>query len=104
MEGQTMDNDTAVKLAEVDQRARNNTRRIEKLEEVQDEIRSLATSTAVMAQRLGEVENHVDEIKVSVKTLEGKPGKRWENFAEKLIWLVVGGCVAYALMQIGINV
>ena len=53
MEEITMDN--AVKLAEVDQRARSNTRRIEKLEEVQDEIRSLATSTAVMAQRLGEV-------------------------------------------------
>ena len=53
MEEVSMDN--AVKLAEVDQRARSNTRRIEKLEEVQDEIRSLATSTAVMAQRLGEV-------------------------------------------------
>lgn len=94
--------DNAVKLAEIDQRARSNTRRIEKLEEVQDEIRSLATSTAVMAQRLGEVENHVDEIKASVKTLEAKPGNRWERFIEKLIWLVVGGVVAAALAQAGI--
>ena len=94
--------DNAVKLAEVDQRVRSNTRRIEKLEEVQDEIRSLATSTAVMAQRLGEVENHVDEIKSSVKTLEAKPGNRWENFVEKLIWLVVGGVVAAVLAQAGI--
>lgn len=100
MEEKTMDN--AVKLAEVDQRARSNTRRIEKIEEVQDEIRSLATSTAVMAQRLGEVENHVDEIKASVKTLEAKPGNRWERFIEKLIWLVVGGVVAAALAQAGI--
>ena len=89
MEEVTMDN--AVKLAEVDQRARSNTRRIEKLEEVQDEIRSLATSTAVMAQRLGEVESHVDEIKASVKILE-----------EKLLWLVVGGVIAAALAQAGI--
>lgn len=102
MEEKTMDN--AVKLAEVDQRARSNTRRIEKLEEVQDEIRSLATSTAVMAQRLGEVENHVDEIKTSVKTLEGKPGNRWEKFVEKLIWLIVGGVIAAALAQAGIIV
>lgn len=94
--------DNAVKLAEIDQRARSNTRRIEKLEEVQDEIRSLATSTAVMAQRLGEVENHVNEIKASVKTLEAKPGNRWERFIEKLIWLVVGGVVAAALAQAGI--
>lgn len=100
MEEKNMDN--AVKLAEVDQRARSNTRRIEKLEEVQDEIRSLATSTAVMAQRLGEVENHVDEIKTSVKTLEDKPGNRWEKFVEKLIWLVVGGVIAAALAQAGI--
>ena len=97
MEEVTMDN--AVKLAEVDQRARSNTRRIEKLEEVQDEIRSLATSTAVMAQRLGEVESHV---KASVKILEAKPGKRWESIVEKLIWLVVGGVIAAALAQAGI--
>lgn len=96
--------DNAVKLAEVDQRARSNTRRIEKLEEVQDEIRSLATSTAVMAQRLGEVENHVDEIKTSVKTLEDKPGNRWEKFVEKLIWLIVGGVIAAALAQAGLIV
>lgn len=100
MEEINMDN--AVKLAEVDQRARSNTRRIEKLETVQDEIRSLATSIAVMAQRLGEVENHVDEINSSVKTLEAKPGKRWESIVEKLIWLVVGGVIAAALAQAGI--
>lgn len=100
MEEVTMDN--AVKLAEVEQQVRSNTRRIEKLEEVQDEIRSLATSTAVMAQRLGEVENHVDEIKASVKTLEAKPGKRWEAIVEKLIWLFVGGVIAAVLTQAGI--
>ena len=55
-----------------------------------------------MAQRLGEVENHVDEIKASVKTLEAKPGKRWESIVEKLIWLVVGGVIAAALAQAGI--
>lgn len=95
--------DNAVKLAEVDQRARSNTRRIEKLEEVQDEIRSLATSTAVMAQRLGEVENHVDEIKASVKTIEAKPGKRWDSIVDKLIWFAVGVVLALALTKIGIN-
>ena len=39
MEEKTMDN--AVKLAEVDQRARSNTRRIEKLEEVQTAYRTV---------------------------------------------------------------
>ena len=100
MEEERMDN--AVKLAEVEQRARSNTRRIEKLEEVQNEIKALATSTAVMAERLGEVEDHVDEIKASVKTLEAKPGKRWENIVEKLIGLIVGGIVAAALGQTGL--
>ena len=87
--------DEVVKLAEVDQRARSNTRRIEKLEEVQDEIRSLATSTAVMAQRLGEVENHVDEIKASVKTLEAKPGKRWDGLLDKALLVLCGAFVAW---------
>lgn len=96
--------DNAVKLAEVDQRARSNTRRIDKLEAVQDEIRSLATSMAVMAQRLGEVENHVDEIKTSVKTLEDKPRKRWEAIFEKALWLIVGAILAAAFAQIGITI
>lgn len=95
--------DNAVKLAEVDQRARSNTRRIDKLEAVQNEISSLATSMAVMVQRLGEVENHVDEIKTSVKTLEDKPRKRGEAIVEKAIWLVVGAILAAALAQIGIT-
>lgn len=101
MEGSTPE---AVKIAEIEQRTKSNTHRIEKLEEVQDEIRSLATSTAVMAQRLGEVENHVDEIKASVRTLESKPGKRWEAVFEKLIWLVVGAVITLALKQMGINI
>lgn len=57
-----------------------------------------------MAQRLGEVESHVDEIKASVKTLEAKPGRRWESIVEKLIWLFVGGVIAAALAQAGIIV
>lgn len=101
MDGSTPE---AVKIAEIEQRAKSNSRRIEKLEEVQDEIRSLATSTAVMAQRLGEVENHMDEIKASVRTLESKPGKRWEAVVEKLIWLIVGAVITLALKQMGINI
>lgn len=50
------------------------------------------------------IKQDVSEIKTDVKSLKDKPGKRWENVVEKLIWLVVGAVIALAMAQIGINI
>ena len=92
----------AEKVAELAQNVRDNTRRIEQLENMQMEIRSLTTSVAVMAERLGGMENDISTVTASVKVMEEKSGKRWDNLVEKLIWLVVGGIVTLALGQAGI--
>lgn len=92
-----------VELTETTERSKNNERRITKLEANQEELKSLATSTAVMAQRLGIVETNVGDIKESVETLKSKSGKMFDGMIEKILWLVIGGVIAFVFSQVGIN-
>lgn len=107
-----MDNSDIIKeLTEVSERSKSNTHRINRLEETQDELRSLATSTAVMAQEMSTVKDNVSDIKISVGTLtdkvneiKEKPIKRLDGLWDKLLWLVIGAAAAWVLAQIGLNV
>ena len=98
------DGDLAVKLAEVEQRGKSNTKRIDKLEERQDAMDRLAESMARMDERQNGMDGDVKEIKADVKTLAEKPGKRWDGVVDKLIWLIVGAAVAALFAKAGITI
>lgn len=95
--------DEAVKLAELGQNVKDNTRRIDQLEKRQDNLDKLATAMATFEAEQKNIKKDVGEIKDDVKLLTNKPAKRWENLVEKLIWLLVGGIITYAIAQMGIN-
>lgn len=100
-----MDMDEIIcQLTETVARSKSNTKRLDKIELQQEEIKSLATSTAVMAQRLGTVESTVGEIKTSVEEIKSKPVKRVDGIVDKLLWLVIGALAAWVLGSVGINV
>ena len=42
-------------------------------------------------------------IKSDVAELKSKPGKRWESIVGALISALVGGLIAFGLMQIGLG-
>ena len=88
-------------LTETTARSKSNTKRIDKLEETQEEIRSLATSTAVMAERLGTVESNVTEIKETVTEMKDKPGKKWDTVTEKILWAFLAAVITFLLSRIG---
>lgn len=94
--------DTAleVKVAEIDQRSKSNTHRIDKLEEGQEVIRSIATSVAVMANEQRNISNKVDNIDEKVDKLESVPASRWNGLIEKILFAVAGGLVAWVLSLI----
>ena len=99
----------AVKLAEVDQRAKSNTRRVEKLELQTDAIQSLATSVEVLVkeqnhqtQAMGRIEKTVEKLDGKVEALEKKPGKRWESAVEKIIMTLIAAIVGFILARIGL--
>lgn len=77
--------------------------RIEAMENRQKDMEDLISSVAVLAQRMGTVENNVSEIRGNVRTLMEKPGKRWDSVIEKTLLVVVGAVVAWLLAQAGIQ-
>lgn len=101
--------ETAVKLAEIEHRAKSNTRRVEKLELQTEAIQSLATSVEVMVKEQGHqteaidrIEQNVEKLDKKVEVLEHKPAKRWESIVDKAIMTVVGAVVGYLLVKLGL--
>ena len=61
----------------------------------------LVGTVKVLATREEQVESDVREIKTDVKSLTGKPGKRWEGLVDKIITTVVAIIVGYIFAKIG---
>lgn len=87
----------AVRLTEVDARAKSNTRRIDNLEGQLEILRKLATSVEVMVKKMeyqeetiNRIEADVNSIGQKVDTIEKKPAKRWDGMLEKIIWGIIG--------------
>ncbi len=88
-------------MAEIEQRSRSNTRRIEVLEESMAQLHELVTSVALIAQKQDTMERGIEEIKTDVKTLASKPGKRWEAVVEIVFKVVLTALITAALVKIG---
>ena len=100
--------DFAVKLAEVEQRAKSNAHRLEKLELQTDALNSLASSVEVMAneqkhqtEAILDIKTNVSALSGKVETLEQKPGKRWESAVEKVTMTVIAAVIGFILAKIG---
>ena len=102
--------ETAVKIAAVEHRAESNTRRIDKLEQQTEAIRSLATSVEVMVQEqvhqteaIERIEKNVEKLDNKVEVLEQKPAKRWEGIIEKALGAIAAGIIGFLLAQLGLG-
>ena len=90
------------RLTEVEERVKSNTKSINELEKRQDDLEELVSTVKVLAVREENVESDVKEIKSDVKSLTNKPAKRWDDFVEKVIWLVAAAIIGFALAHIGL--
>ena len=85
--------DEAVKLAEIEQRCKSNTHRIDDLEVRQDNLDKLATTMSVMANEQEHIKTDVGESKSNVKKLTDKPAKYWDT----VVGLIISGVAGYVL-------
>lgn len=98
-----MDDGIQTKIAEIEQRAKSNTHRIDELEADNKALHQLATSVKVLATRQEAIEANVTEIKEDVKSLKALPAGRWEGLVKALASALVGGLVAYGLFRLGLG-
>lgn len=92
----------AVQLQKVDDRSTRNEGRIKKLETEHEVLHQLATSVAVMAEKMEAMSTSVDKLTNKVETLEAEPAKKWHFVVEKAIYFVVAAVVGFMLAQIGL--
>lgn len=92
------------RLTQNEDRAKSNTRRIEKLEELTNAISDLATSVKVMAEKQDRVADAVDKLDGKVSVLEAKPGKRWDDVVSKIVLVFVTAVVTFVLSHVGFPV
>ena len=93
----------AQKLTELDARAKSNTRRLDKLEELTEVVHELATTMKLMAEKQERTADTVDRLDAKLTAIEQEPAKRWKAVVEKVILTVVAALVGFVLAQIGIT-
>lgn len=92
----------ALKLQETADKAVRNEGRIKKLEHESMVLHDLATSVAVMAEQMKNMNTNVSTLSHEVEELKGKPGKRWDSLVTNILWAIVGAVLAFLLAQIGL--
>lgn len=91
------------RLTETEERAKSNTHRLDTLEKWQRDQTQLIQSVAVMAEKQTEIEKDVGEIRKDLRTVLDRPSKRWDDIVGKIISALVGGVIAWLLVQVGIG-
>jgi methyl-accepting chemotaxis protein len=97
-----MDLEHERRLTEVEERAKSNSHRLDKLEESTEAINRLATSMEVMAERQEQVVETVGKLDTKVTALEEKPAKRWDDLMDKIIWAIAAALIGFVLAQVGL--
>jgi len=87
----------AVRISEIYSQGKSNTKRIDKIEERQENLEKLTEAVSVMQNEQKHTNEKVDRIELNVDKLVEKPAKRWESVVEKAITVVVGAVVGYLL-------
>lgn len=85
----------AIKLAEVDQRARSNTHQIEEIKRSTEALTTLTVSVERIATKQEHLADSMDELRDDLGELKGKPAKRWETIVTAILTALVGALIGY---------
>ncbi len=90
-----------VKITEHEGKLDRHEGRIKILENNYSALNDLATSTALLAQKMDTVEGKIDGFSETLDELKSKDGKRWDNLVSQVINLIIGAVIAYLLAKAG---
>ena len=91
-----MDMETlAIAQQKTDDRSVRNEGRIKKLEEEHEVLHKLATSVAVMAEKMDTMNKSMDSLAAKVDEIESKPAKQWDKVVTAIIGALVGAFMSW---------
>lgn len=90
----------AGRLSAVEQRSKSNSHRLEALEKQTEALNTLATSVAVMAEKVETTGDKVDSLCADVQEIKQKPAKRWETVTAQVISILVAAVLGYIIARL----
>ena len=102
-----MDLEHEKRLAEVEQRAKSNTHRLDELEPIVGEIHKMSETLVEMTVEMKHTNKNVEDIKNKVECIEQEPARKWKDSTKALfnaflgaIGTAVAGGMIYFLTMI----
>lgn len=96
-------------VTETESRSKSNLKRIYELSQSYAVLNSLATSVAVMAEKLNgfaekqeSLAKKIDGLDEKVGEVEKAPGKKWDGIKDKAIGALIAGLVGFLLFKLGL--
>ena len=88
------------RLTEVEQRSRSNTKRIDKLEQIQSELKVISTTLVKVGDKVEYLGGSVDTLTRKVEATEEQPKKTLGTIRSAIITSIISGLVAIAISVI----
>ena len=90
-------------ISAVEQRSKSNSHRLETLEKQTKVLNTLATSVAVMAEKVKATGEKIDGLCTDVQEIKQRPAKRWESVVVQVISILVAAALGYVLARLGLS-
>lgn len=96
--------DVEHRITEVEQRAKSNSHRLDKLEPIVDEIHTMSNTMVQLVQEVKHtneavvsLDEKVDRMDSRVDDMERAPGREWSSARRALVSAVTGGIVTFLI-------
>ena len=88
------------RLTEIEQRSKSNTRRIDKLEQIQSELKAISTTLVKVGDKVEYLGKSVDYLSDKVEVTEEQPKKTLGTIKSAIITSIISGLIAIAISVI----
>lgn len=88
------------RLTEVEQRSKSNTKRIDKLEQIQSELKVISTTLVKVGDKVEYLGNSVNTLTRKVEAIEENPQKTLGTIKSAIITSIISGLIAIAISVI----
>ena len=88
------------RLTEIEQRSKSNTKRIDKLEQIQSELKAISTTLVKVGDKVEYLGNSVNSLTRKVEATEEQPKKTLGTIKSAIITSIISGLVAIAISVI----
>ena len=88
------------RLTEIEQRSKSNTKRIDKLEQIQSELKAISTTLVKVGDKVEYLGNSVKYLSDKVEATEEQPKKTLGTIKSAIITSIISGLLAIAISVI----